>query len=365
MAKKKSAHRPAKRHAPSTTKRDAAALFKEGIAALGPKAALNLASLEDEEELDSHIPGWVSTQALALDDAIEGRGLPLGRIVEIFGPPATGKSTLALHVAAEVQRMGGLAAILDQEATLDRDYAKAIGVDTRALQVLKPEGATIEHGIDAIEDSGKVAIAKGLMAVLIWDTIAAAPSKSSLEERAVNSQPGWGARAIRDACRRFVANFKGSTVMVLIINQIYHQIGRNLHGTVAYGGDALGFYASVRLSTWYGAKLTDSRDRQIGQISNVTIAKSKVSWSTGRKVELGIARGLGIDNVYTLYTEFVARKLIAYGGSWATLALEEQAEPIRWQGGWDGLFRLCGAQPEVYGRLISAYTALKKTDRGG
>lgn len=331
---------------------DVAALIREGLTSSGAMAIADLAN----EDVQSHVIDWVSTQSLAIDGALLTPGIPCGRITECYGKNHAGKSTLLAHLFAEVQRRGGLAYCLDQEASLDRGYLTRIGVNVRQLQVLQPKQPTIEAGVEAMEKLiDQLTQYPDMLALIGWDTVAAAPALKELEEEFSKQQPGHAAKAIRAMCRRITARLAHTRIAFVVLNQSYTAIGK-LFGDpeTPYGGDALGFYSSVRLHMRAGAKLPDDVP---GSMSRVRVVKSKVSIATGRTVEVAIARGNGFDNVYTIYTALVERKMISFGGGWCTVRLSETDE-LKWRGGWQGLVSRCAAEPETYARLADAYRAL-------
>lgn len=320
------------------------------------KGALAIADLAGDG-VRSTVTDWISTQSVELDQALGTPGIPCGRITEIFGKNHSGKSTLLAHLCAEVQRRGGLAYVIDQEASIDRAYWAAIGVQVDKLQLLQPAEPTIEAGVEALEQLvDQLLQYPHLLAVVGWDTVAAAPSAKELEESVKNAQPGYAAKSIRAMCRRMVARLAESRIAQVVLNQTYTAIGKMFGDPeTPYGGEALGLYSSVRFQMRAAGKLPDDVP---GSLSRVRIVKSKVSAASGRQCVLALAHGRGFDNCYSIYQMLSDRKLVAHGGGgYCTVRLSAEEE-LRWRGGWLGLVRLCAEKPEVYARLVDAYRAI-------
>src|ERR687894_589534 len=184
----------------------------------------------------------ISTGSIGVDAALGVGGVPRGRIIEIFGPESSGKTTLSLHVIAEAQRAGGLAAFIDAEHALDAEYAKKLGVDVDNLLVSQPDSG--EQALEIAE----VLVRSGAIDVIVIDSVAALVPRAELEGEMGDSQPGLQARLMSQALRKLTASINRSHTMVIFINQIRMKIGV-MYGSpeTTSGGNALKFYASVRL----------------------------------------------------------------------------------------------------------------------
>jgi recombination protein RecA len=328
--------------------------------------ALEIATLASDS-LDSLVTDWVSTQCLSLNRLIGRPGIPCGRITELFGEEHSGKSTVLAHIFAEVLQRGGVAALLDQEMAVDRDYYRRIGVRAEDLYVFKAQVPTIEAGVESIE---KVLNFwdkyPDVLLCIGWDTISAAPAKAELEGEFSKQQPGLAARAYRAMCRRLIYRLSRRKVAFVIVSQTYNKIGVPFGDPViAYGGKALPFYASLRLKFSRGETLKDD-GVPVGSITHATIKKNKFANNTGARLDFAIAHGNGIDNVYTLFEELSQQKFIKKSSKgWSTLTLP-QGDEVRWQGGWEGLVRLVTSpeqralspEQQLYAQMVSAYYAL-------
>ncbi|MBB5872327.1 recombination protein RecA [Allocatelliglobosispora scoriae] len=253
----------------------------------------------------------IPTGSIALDVALGIGGLPRGRIVEIYGPESSGKTTLALHLIANAQRSGGIAAIIDAEHALDPEYAKALGVDTDALLVSQPD-----TGEQALEIADML-IRSGALDLIVIDSVAALVPRAEIEGEMGDSHVGLQARLMSQALRKITGALSNSGTTAIFINQLREKIGVMFGSPeTTTGGKALKFYASVRLDIRRIESLKDGTD-VVGNRTRVKVVKNKVA-SPFKQAEFDIMYGKGISREGSLIDVGVEQSIIRKAGAWYT-----------------------------------------------
>src|ERR1700719_1138363 len=251
----------------------------------------------------------VSTGSLGLDIALGIGGLPRGRVVEIYGPESSGKTTLALHCVAEAQRNGGICAYIDAEHAMDPVYARKLGVNIDDLLISQPD--TGEQGLEIAD----TLVRSGAVEVLVVDSVAALVPRAELEGEMGDNQPGMQARLMSQALRKLTSSISRSNTMVIFINQIRMKIGV-MYGSpeTTTGGNALKFYASVRLDIRRIGSIKD-REEVTGNQTRVKVVKNKVA-PPFKQVEFDIMYGEGISKVGELVDLGVKAGVVEKSGAW-------------------------------------------------
>ena len=272
--------------------------------AFGKGSIMRLGKNQKAVEIES-----ISTGSLGLDIALGVGGLPRGRVVEIYGPESSGKTTLTLHVIAEAQKRGGTCAFVDAEHALDPIYARKLGVNLEELLISQPD-----TGEQALEITDTL-VRSGAIDVLVVDSVAALTPRAEIEGEMGEVQPGLQARLMSQALRKLTASISRSNTMVIFINQIRMKIGV-MYGSpeTTTGGNALKFYASVRLDIRRIGAIKD-RDEMIGNQTRVKVVKNKVA-PPFKQVEFDIMYGEGISKMGELVDLGAKAGVVDKSGAW-------------------------------------------------
>ncbi|MBM7075872.1 MULTISPECIES: recombinase RecA [Micromonospora] len=253
----------------------------------------------------------IPTGSIALDVALGVGGLPRGRVVEIYGPESSGKTTVALHAVANAQRAGGIAAFVDAEHALDPDYAKALGVDTDALLVSQPD-----TGEQALEITDML-VRSGAIDIIVIDSVAALVPRAEIEGEMGDSHVGLQARLMSQALRKITGVLNNTGTTAIFINQLREKIGVMFGSPeTTTGGRALKFYASVRLDVRRIESLKDGTD-VVGNRTRVKVVKNKVA-APFKQAEFDIMYGKGISREGSLIDVGVEQAIIRKSGAWYT-----------------------------------------------
>jgi recombination protein RecA len=272
--------------------------------AFGKGSIMRLGKNEKVVEIET-----IPTGSLGLDIALGVGGLPKGRVVEIYGPESSGKTTLALHTVAEAQKRGGICGFIDAEHALDAVYARKLGVKLDDLLISQPD-----TGEQALEIADTL-VRSGAIDVLVIDSVAALTPKAELDGEMGDVQPGLQARLMSQALRKLTASISRSNTMVIFINQIRMKIGV-MYGSpeTTSGGNALKFYASVRLDIRRIGVIKE-RDEVIGNTTRVKVVKNKVA-PPFKQVEFDIMYGEGVSKMGELVDLGVKAGIVEKSGAW-------------------------------------------------
>ena len=271
-----------------------------------------------EASFDTSIP-VIPTGSFALDLALGVGGIPKGRVTEIYGPEASGKTTLALHAIAQCQMAGGVAAIIDAEHALDVSYARALGINTEELLISQPDYA--EQALEIAD----TLVRSGAIDIIVVDSVAALVPRAEIEGDMGDMQPGLQARLMSQALRKLTGSIHKSNCAMVFINQVRYKIGV-MYGNpeVTSGGNALKFYASVRLEIRRIASIKSGTE-DVGNRCRVKVVKNKLA-PPFRKVEFDITFGKGINRDGELIDLGIQADFVRKSGSWYSLGDERMGQ---------------------------------------
>jgi recombination protein RecA len=304
--------------------------------AFGKGSIMRLGKNEKAVEIET-----ISTGSLGLDIALGVGGLPKGRVVEIFGPESSGKTTLALHTVAEAQKKGGICAFVDAEHALDTGYARKLGVDLENLLISQPD-----TGEQALEIADTL-VRSGAIDILVVDSVAALVPRSEIEGEMGEMQPGLQARLMSQALRKLTGSISKSNCMVIFINQIRMKIGV-MYGSpeTTTGGNALKFYASVRLDIRRIGAIKE-REEVVGNTTRVKVVKNKVA-PPFKQVEFDIMYGEGVSKMGELVDLGVKAGLVEKAGAWFSYDSQRLGQ------GRENAKAFLKSNPDIAGRIEAA-----------
>ena len=286
----------------------------------------------------------ISTGSIGLDAALGIGGIPRGRVIEIYGPEASGKTTLAIHAIAEAQKNGGIAAIIDAEHTFDRNYAEKLGVDVENLLISQPD-----NGEQALEITDNL-IRSGAIDIIVIDSVAALTPKAEIEGEMGDSKMGLQARLMSQALRKLTANISKTNTSCIFINQLREKIGVMFgNPETTTGGNALKFYASLRLDIRRTSQIKDGEEI-VGSRTRVKIVKNKLA-PPFKKADFDIMYGEGISQLGEIVDIGTEYNIIKKSGSWFSYGDTKIGQ------GRDAVKQILRDNPELYEEL-----KLKVTD---
>lgn len=287
----------------------------------------------------------ISTGSLGLDRALGVGGLPRGRVIEIFGPESSGKTTLAIHTIAEAQKQGGLAAIIDAEHAFDRAYAEALGVDVNRLWIAQPDNG--EQALDIAEQL----INSGAIDVIVIDSVAALTPKDEIEGEMGDKNVGLHARLMSQALRKLTSSIARTRTCCIFINQLREKIGVIMgNPETTTGGNALKFYASVRLDIRASTHIKDGEET-IGRLTKVKVVKNKVA-PPFMRCEFDMIYGKGISRSGELLDLAVEHGIIKKSGAWFSYRDTKVGQ------GRDAVKKLLEDNPELFDELSEKVKAV-------
>lgn len=354
---------PKKSEAKVAIRKDPIKEFRDLISDSGVAEVVALS----DDECVANLSQRVSTQSIALDKVLGG-GIPLGRVLEMFGPPHIGKSTLADHICAAVQQIDGIAVVFDTEISRDVKYSAAIGVDVDKLQYvqLTGENATIENVMQRILETVDF-FSKSYPdtpVVVVWDSLGGTATKDEIDkgldgmrdpDKKGNPRlvkPGAAAKAMRSASRQLSARLGGSKIAVLILNHEYETFG-GFKGKETYGGGGLRHAASLRIQLHHtkGGEIQNAEGEAIGRLIAAKLVKNRTGLPN-MSAKLAVIAGIGVDNLHSVFEGLKAAKIITTNSSWCSINLG--GEQIKFQG-IKGLQAKVAEDPDLFNKLVAVY----------
>ena len=292
--------------------------------------------LSDDSVVD--IPA-ISTGSLGLDIALGIGGIPRGRVIEIYGPESSGKTTLAMHCMAEAQKLGGMVAIVDAEHAFDRSYAEKLGIDTENLLISQPDNG--EQGLEIAEHL----IRSGAIDIIVIDSVAALVPRGEIEGDMGDSKMGLQARLMSQALRKLTGAINKTKCSCIFINQLREKIGVMFgNPETTTGGNALKFYASVRLDIRRIGQIKEGADNVTGNRTRVKVVKNKVA-PPFKVVEFDIMYGEGISKVGEILDLGVEMEIVKKSGSWFSYSDEKLGQ------GRDAVKKILLDNPELMNEI--------------
>ena len=291
-----------------------------------------------------------SSGSLGLDIALGVGGYPRGRVIEIYGPESSGKTTLTLHAIAETQKAGGIAAFIDAEHAFDRFYARDLGVDIDSLIISQPD-----NGEQALEIADNL-VRSGAIDMVVIDSVAALTPKSEIEGEMGDSKMGLHARLMSQALRKLTGSISKTNCTMIFINQLREKIGVMFgNPETTTGGNALKFYASVRLDIRRSTQIKDSDGNVLGNKTRVKVVKNKVA-PPFRMAEFDIMYGQGVSKVGEILDVAVEHEIIKKSGSWFSY------EDTKLGQGRDAVKQMIKDNPELMDELEEKIKAILKVE---
>jgi len=290
----------------------------------------------------------ISTGSLSLDIALGIGGVPRGRVVEIYGPESSGKTTLTMHMIAEAQKKGGMAAFIDAEHAFDKSYAEKLGIDTTNLLIAQPD-----NGEQALEIADQL-ISSGAIDIIVIDSVAALVPKGELEGDMGDSKMGLHARLMSQALRKLTGTINKTGCCCIFINQLREKIGVMFgNPETTTGGNALKFYASVRLDIRRIGQIKEDKDNVTGNRTKVKVVKNKVA-PPFKVVEFDIIYGEGISKIGEILDLGVDMGIIAKSGSWFSYNGDRLGQ------GREGVKTILHDNPELADKIEAQIRAMVK-----
>jgi recombination protein RecA len=338
--------------------------LKEYREAIKSKGIVEVLTLADDDCL-ANVKLHISTQSLELDRLLNRKGIPTGRVTEVFGPPHIGKSTIMDHLFAEVQKMNGVAILADTEGARDIAYTRAIGVDPGTLEYLEFDKGqltvenvltsiyrTIEFWRDRYPDTP---------VVIGWDALGGTATRDEIKKEltAQDAKVAGAAKVLREACRLIPTKLGNTKIAVVIANHEYEKIdlgaGRGAGPKrETYGGAAIRHLASIRLQLFHGGWVKRSDGEILGREVGVKLTKNRLGAPWG-EARIALLPGVGVDNIWSIFHILRHAGIIQLKESWAAINLDGQI--LKFQG-WSGLASKCAEDPTLFSRLVAVVRGL-------